>query len=233
MRRGGYEMEVSKPEVIFHEGVHGREEPYEHLVLDVPEDVVGPVMEQLGPRRADMLSMGPAGPGHVRLEFHVPARGLLGFRSRFLTDTRGYGTMNHVFLGYRPYAGLIPEDTRGALVAMEDGVATAYALDNAQLRGVLFIGPGTLVYSGMVVGENSRPQDLELNVCKKKHVTNVRNANSEEAIRLAPIREFSLDAGLEYLRGDELLEMTPNSLRIRKATLDSLRRKREKKQTRA
>jgi GTP-binding protein len=229
MRREGYEMEVSKPEVILHEGPEGRQEPFEHLVLDLPEEAMGPVMEQLGPRRAEMISMGPAGPGHVRLEFSIPARGLLGFRSRFLTDTRGYGTMNHVFQGYRPYAGPIPEDPRGALVALEAGPATAYALDNAQLRGVLFIGPGTPVYAGMVVGENSRPQDLELNVCKKKHVTNVRNSNAEEAIRLSPPREFSLDAGLEYLRSDELLEITPKSLRIRKATLDRHQRKREKR----
>jgi GTP-binding protein len=230
MRREGYEMEVGKPEVIFHETADGeREEPWEQLVLDLPEDALGPVMEQLGPRRAEMVSMTPDGSGHVRLEFLIPARGLLGFRSRYLTETRGYGTLHHVFVGYRPYAGPIPDDPRGALVALETGVATAYALDNAQLRGVLFIEPGTPVYAGMVVGENSRPQDLELNVCKKKHVTNVRNANSEEAIRLQPARQLTLDAALEYLRADELLEITPKALRIRKATLDRHQRKRERK----
>jgi GTP-binding protein len=230
MRREGYEMEVSKPEVIFREGPTGeREEPFEHLVLDLPEESLGAVMEQLGPRRAEMLSMAPQEGGHVRIEFLIPARGLLGFRSRFLTDTRGYGTMHHVFVGYRPYAGPIPEDPRGALVALETGIATAYALDNAQLRGVLFIEPGTPVYAGMVVGENSRPQDLELNVCKKKHATNIRNSNAEEAIRLSPPRRFSLDAALEYLRADELLEITPRALRIRKATLDRHLRKRERK----
>ncbi|MGC8487612.1 MAG: translational GTPase TypA [Clostridia bacterium] len=229
MRREGYELAVSRPEVIYRDGPHGREEPFEDLVLDLPEDRLGPVMERLGPRHAEMQAMKPAGPGQVRLEFRIPARGLLGFRSQFLTETRGYGVMNHVFAGYHPYAGAIEESSRGALVALETGTATAYALDNAQLRGTLFIGPGTAVYAGMVVGENSRPQDLELNVCKKKHVTNVRNANSEEAIRLDPPRVMSLDAALEYLKDDELLEMTPKSLRIRKATLDRHQRKRERR----
>lgn len=229
MRREGYEMEVSKPEVILKDGPEGILEPIEDLVLDLPEEYLGPVMERIGPRHGTMVSMGPAGPGQVRLEFHIPARGLLGFRSQFLTETRGYGIMNHVFLGYEPYAGSIEENVRGALVALEAGTATAYALDNAQQRGTLFIGPGTPVYAGMVVGENSRPQDLELNVCRKKHVTNVRNANSEEGIHLAPPRQFSLDSGLEYLKKDELLEITPKSLRIRKATLDRNARKRERK----
>lgn len=229
MRREGYELEVSRPEVIFRDGPEGREEPYEDLVLDLPEEFVGPVMERLGPRRAEMRSMKGAGAGQVRLEFRVPARGLLGFRSQFLAETRGYGVMNHVFAGYGGYAGPIEEARRGALVALETGVATAYALDNAQLRGILFITPGTAVYAGMVVGENSRPQDLELNICKKKHVTNVRNSNSEEAIRLDPPRVMSLDAALEYLKADELLEMTPRTLRIRKATLDRHQRKRERR----
>jgi GTP-binding protein len=229
MRREGFEFEVSRPEVIFRDGPHGREEPYEDLVLDLPEASLGPVMERLGPRKAEMRAMKPAGPGQVRLEFRIPARGLLGFRSQFLTETRGYGVMNHLFAGYHPYAGPMEESTRGALVALETGTATAYALDNAQLRGTLFIGPGTPVYAGMVVGENSRPQDLELNVCKKKHVTNVRNANAEEAIRLDPPRVMSLDASLEYLKDDELLEMSPHALRIRKATLDRHQRKRERR----
>ncbi len=229
MRREGFEFEVSRPEVIFRDGPHGREEPYEDLILDLPEASLGPVMERLGPRKAEMRAMKPAGPGQVRIEFRIPARGLLGFRSQFLTETRGYGVMNHLFAGYHPYAGAMEESTRGALVALEAGTATAYALDNAQLRGTLFIGPGVPVYAGMVVGENSRPQDLELNVCKKKHVTNVRNANAEEAIRLDPPRIMSLDASLEYLKDDELLELSPHSLRIRKATLDRHQRKRERR----
>lgn len=229
MRREGYEMEVSKPEVILKQSPEGLLEPLEDLVLDIPEEYLGPIMERIGPRKAEMTGMGPAGPGQVRVEFRIPARGLLGFRSQFLTETRGYGIMNHLFLGYGAYMGPIEEHDRGALVALESGVATAYALDNAQLRGTLFIGPGTPVYAGMVVGENSRPQDLELNICKKKHVTNVRNANSEEGIHLTPPRQFSLDAALEYIKGDELLEMTPKSLRIRKATLDRNLRKRERK----
>ncbi len=229
MRREGFEMAVSKPEVIMHDTPEGRMEPYEHLVLDLPDEYVGVVMERLGPRRAAMQVMAPAGPGQTRLEFHVPARGLLGFRSVFLTDTRGYGVMNHLFLGYRPYAGPMTAAPRGALVALEAGPATAYALDNAQQRGVLFIGPMTPVYPGMVVGENSRPQDLEINVCKKKHVTNVRNTGSEEAIRLPTPRALTLDGALEYLASDELLEITPANLRIRKATLDRHERKRERK----
>jgi len=229
MRREGFEMAVSKPEVIMHNGPSGLLEPYEHLVLDLPEEFVGVVMERLGPRRAEMQVMAPAGPGQVRMEFKVPARGLLGFRSLFLTDTRGYGVMNHLFMGYLPYAGPIDAAPRGALVALETGIATAYALDNAQQRGILFIGPTTPVYAGMVVGENSRPQDLELNVCKKKHVTNVRNSNSEEAIRLSPPRVLTLDGALEYLAADELLEITPANIRIRKATLDRHARKRERK----
>jgi GTP-binding protein len=165
----------------------------------------------------------------VRLERRSPARGLLGFRSQFLAETRGFGVMHHVYAGYGPYAGPIDDVRRGALVALQTGVATAYALDNAQLRGVLYITPGTPVYAGMVVGENSRPQDLELNVCKKKHVTNVRNSNSEEAIRLDPPRLLTLDTALESLKADELLEITPKSLRIRKATLDRHQRKRERR----
>lgn len=228
MRREGYEMTVSKPEVILRETENGLMEPMERLYLDVPDEYVGAVMELLGPRRAVMVSMGQAGPGQTRLEFVIPARGLLGFRSAFINQTRGYGIMNHLFDGYAPYSGPIDESPRGALVAMESGVATSYALDNAQERGVLFIGPGTPVYAGMVVGENSRPTDLELNVCKKKHVTNMRNSNAEEGIRLTPPRPLTLDAALEYVKADELVEITPKSIRLRKATLDATRRKREK-----
>ncbi|MCL5971674.1 MAG: translational GTPase TypA [Firmicutes bacterium] len=228
MRREGYEMEVSKPEVIMHQGPEGLLEPTERLFLDVPDEHVGTVMEILGPRKATMVQMGQAGPGQTRLEFIISARGLLGFRTAFVNQTRGYGVMNHLFEGYAPYSGAIEEIPRGALVAMESGVATSYALDNAQERGVLFIGPGTPVYVGMVVGENSRPTDLELNVCKKKHVTNMRNATAEEGIRLTPPRTLTLDAALEYVKTDELVEITPKNVRLRKATLDRNQRKRER-----
>ncbi len=229
MRREGYEMEVSKPEVILHKSSEGEwVEPFEHLYLDVPDEYVGPVMELLGPRKAEMTHMGQAGPNQTRLEFVIPARGLLGFRTAFVNQTRGYGIMNHLFEGYRPYGGAIDEAPRGALIAIEDGVTTSYALDNAQQRGTLFIGPGVSVYTGMVVGENSRPTDLELNVCKRKHVTNMRSSTADEAVRLTPPRPLTLDLALEYVKSDELVEITPKSIRLRKATLDKTLRKREK-----
>lgn len=230
MRREGYEMEVSKPEVILRETEDGLMEPMERLFLDVPDEYVGSVMELLGPRRPTMVAMGQAGPGQTRLEFIISARGLLGFRSSFINQTRGYGIMNHLFEGYAPYGGSLEEAPRGALVAVETGVATSYALDNAQERGVLFIGPTTPVYAGMVVGENSRPADLELNVCKKKHVTNMRNANAEEGIRLTTPRTLTLDAALEYVKSDELVEITPKVVRLRKSALDANQRKRERMQ---
>ncbi len=228
MRREGYEMEVSKPEVIVKETAEGLMEPMERLYLDVPEDSVGAVMELLGPRRATLVAMGQAGPGQTRMEFVVSARGLLGFRSAFINQTRGYGIMNHLFDGYAPFSGPIEQAPRGALIAIEDGVATAYALDNAQERGLLFIGPGTPVYRGMVVGENSRPVDLEINVCKRKHVTNMRSSTAEEGIRLIPPKPLTLDQALEYVRADELVEITPKSIRLRKATLDPHARKRQR-----
>ncbi|MBX5466331.1 MAG: translational GTPase TypA [Firmicutes bacterium] len=230
MRREGYEMEVSRPEVILKPGPEGWLEPFERLFLDVPEEAVGTVMELIGPRKAELVSMGPAGGGQVRLEFRIAARALLGFRTAFIHATHGYGVMNHLFDGYGPYLGDLEEVPRGALVALETGEATAYALDNAQLRGTLFIGPGTPVYAGMVVGEHSRPTDLELNVCKRKHVTNIRSSTAEEAIRLTPPRVLTLDEALEYVRADELVEITPKSVRLRKAILDPVRRKREKAQ---
>ncbi len=232
MRREGYEIEVAKPEVILHETAEGRMEPMERLYLDVPDEYVGVVMELLGPRRAEMQAMAPAGPGQTRMEFVIPARGLLGFRSAFVNQTRGYGIMNHLYEGYAPYQGVIEEYPRGALVAMETGLTTSYALDNAQERGVLFVGPGTPVYVGMVVGENSRPTDLELNVCKKKHVTNMRASNSDEGVHLTPPRALSLDQALEYVKNDELVEITPTNVRLRKATLDRNLRKRETKVSR-
>lgn len=228
MRREGYEMEVSKPEVILRQTEQGLMEPMERLFLDVPDEYVGAVMELLGPRKATMTAMGQAGPNQTRLEFVISARGLLGFRSSFINQTRGYGIMNHLFEGYERYSGAIEEMPRGALVAIETGTATSYALDNAQERGVLFIGPSTPVYAGMVVGENSRPTDLEINVCKKKHVTNMRNANAEEGIRLTPPRTLTLDQALEYVKSDELVEITPKNIRVRKAALDPHQRKRDR-----
>ena len=205
-------------------------EPMERLYLDVPDEYVGTIMELLGPRKATMMAMGQAGPNQARLEFVISARGLLGFRSAFINQTRGYGVMNHLFEDYAPYGGPLEETPRGALVAIETGMATSYALDNAQERGVLFISPQTSVYAGMVVGENSRPTDLEINVCKKKHVTNMRNANAEEGIRLTPPRSLTLDQALEYVRADELVEITPRTVRLRKSALDPHQRKRERMQ---
>lgn len=230
MRREGYEMEVSKPEVIMQSTPEGLQEPMERLYVDVPDEYVGAVMELLGPRKAEMVAMGQAGPGQTRMEFVISARGLLGFRSSFVNQTRGFGVMNHLFDGYAPYGGPLDEVPRGALVAFESGVATSYALDNAQERGVLFIGPGTPVYAGMVVGEHSRPSDLEINVCKKKHVTNMRSATAEEGIRLTPPRTLTLDWAMEYVKAEELVEITPKTIRLRKATLDKNLRKREKTQ---
>lgn len=233
MRREGYEMEVSKPEVILRQTPEGLMEPMERLFLDVPDEYVGAVMEILGPRKAVMAAMGQAGPNQTRLEFLISARGLLGFRSSFINQTRGYGVMNHLFAGYEPYSGAIDEMPRGALVAIETGTTTSYALDNAQERGVLFVGPATPVYAGMVVGENSRPTDLEINVCKKKHVTNMRNANAEEGVRLTTPRNVTLDQALEYVKSDELVEITPKNVRLRKATLDPNQRKRQRVQRQA
>jgi len=229
MRREGYEFQVSKPEVItkYIDGV--LHEPMEYLVVDIPEEYMGPIMEELGARKGEVVNIHPPGQGFIRLEFKVPARGLIGFRSRFLTTTRGNGIMNHVFNGYEPFKGEIRARDRGSLIASETGEAVPYGLYNAQERGTLFIGPGDKVYEGMVVGESSRVDDLVVNVCKKKHVTNMRAAGSDEALRLVPPKILSLEACLEFIADDELIEVTPEHIRLRKKILSAVLRAKEKK----
>ena len=228
MRRQGYEFQVSKPRVITKEIDGVVYEPFELLMIDVPEDFMGTVMEKLGSRKAELMKMNPASEGYMRLEFKIPARGLIGYRSEFLTDTKGNGIMNHIFYGYEPYKGEISGRQRGALVAWEEGEAVTYGLYNAQERGSLFITPGTRVYEGMIVGENSRNEDIVVNVCKKKHVTNMRAAGSDEALRLTPPRVLSLEQALEFIADDELVEITPKNIRLRKKILDTERRAKAK-----
>jgi GTP-binding protein len=220
MRREGYEFCVSAPRVLT-KMVDGQvHEPLEQLIIDLPEENLGPVMETVGLRRAEMINMSGSGTGRLRLEFIIPARGLIGLRSDILTLTRGYGIMNHLFHDYGPWRGEIAGRTRGSLVASEAGEATTYALHNLQSSGVFFIDPGERVYAGMVVGEHCRPGDLEVNVAKKKHVTNIRNSGAEESLRLEVPRRHSLEQALEYIEDDELVEVTPQSIRIRKEILD-------------
>jgi GTP-binding protein len=233
MRREGYELAVSQPEILFRRDSDGRLlEPIEHVVIDVPADYSGSVIESLGRRRGEMLSMIPVGTT-VRIEFSVPARGLLGFRTEFMTLTRGEGVLHHTFAGYEPHRGDIARRTRGSLVAFEDGIATAYALESIQERGVLFISPGERVYEGMVIGEHSRESDLVVNPCKTKHLTNMRSSGSDGLVRLAPPRLMTLEQYLEFLNDDELLEVTPLSLRIRKRILNTNERLRHEKRARA
>lgn len=230
MRREGYELQVSKPTVIFKEVNGVKMEPIELLTVDIPEEYMGVVMEKLGPRKAELMDMYTLKPGTIRLKFKIPTRGLIGYRSEFLTDTKGNGIMTSVFYGYEPYKGEIPSRSRGALVAFETGIATTYGLYHAQERGTLFIEPGTKVYEGMVVGMNSRSGDIEVNVCKKKHVTNLRSATAEEALRLSPVKKMTLEEALEFIDNDELVEVTPQSIRIRKKILDSQQRYKSAKQ---
>lgn len=216
MRREGYEFQVSQPQVIFRE-VNGQPcEPYEQLVMDVPEDAVGGCMERLGQRRGEMQDMMVDGNGRAQLEFVVPARGLIGFRGEFMRQTRGEGIMNHSFLEYRPMSGDVETRRNGVLIAFEEGVATFYALKNAEDRGVFFIEPGTKVYKGMIIGENNRPQDLELNVCKAKQLTNHRSATGDELVQLQSPQDMGLERALEYITSDEMVEVTPESIRLRK-----------------
>ena len=232
MRREGYEFQVGKPKVIYRE-INGKKcEPLEMLTIDVPQEFMGSVMETLGTRRADLINMVELA-GYLRMEFVVPARGLIGFRSEFLTNTKGNGIMHHVFHGYAPYKGDIPGRTRGALVAFEDGETTAYGINSVQERGTMFVSPVQAVYTGMVVGENSRDMDMDVNPCKKKHVTNMRSSSADEAVRLTPPRIFSLEQSLEWINDDELVEVTPQSIRLRKTILDRHTRAREKKSSQA
>ncbi|HWQ43240.1 MAG TPA: translational GTPase TypA [Desulfosporosinus sp.] len=229
MRREGYELQVSKPEVIYKviDGV--KCEPMEFLICDVHESTLGSIMELLGKRKAEMANMTSLSATQLRLEFKIPARGLIGFRGDFLSETRGEGMMSHMFLGYEPYKGDIPGRSRGALIAFEEGETNAYGLYSAQDRGILFVDPGLHVYGGMVVGENKREQDIEVNVCKKKQLTNMRTSSADEALRLDKPREFSLEQSLEFINDDELVEITPKSVRIRKKFLDHSSRVRHSK----
>ena len=226
MRREGYEFCLGRPEVILkiEDGI--KLEPYEHLVIDVASEFSGVVIEGLGKRKAQMTSMIDIGSGSTRLEFELPARGLLGFRSQFMTDTKGLGVMNHSFLDFRPATEAVIGRTNGALVSMEDGAALAYSLWNLQERGTLFINPGAKVYSGMIIGEHSRPNDLEVNPIKGKNLTNVRASGSDEAIKLVPPRALNLESALEWIEDDELVEVTPLNIRVRKRYLDATTRRR-------
>ena len=221
MRREGYEFQVSKPKVIMKEIDGVLHEPVEDLVIDVPEEFVGPVMEKIGKRRGELVNMLPPSKGYTRLEFRIPSRGLLGYRTEFLTDTKGNGIMNSVINGYEPFAGEIETRGQGVLVAFETGTAVTYGLYNAQDRGPLFIGAGTPVYEGMIVGVNPKPEDITVNVCKKKHVTNMRSAGADEAMRLTPPLRYSLEQCLEFVEDDELCEVTPQSIRLRKKILSN------------
>ena len=218
MRREGYEFQVTQPQVIYRE-LNGKQcEPYECLVLDVPEDAVGGCIERLGQRRAEMVDMQMSSSGRSQLEFVVPARGLIGFRGDFMRATRGAGIMNHSFLDYRPSAGEISARRNGVLISFEEGTATEFSLKNAEDRGVFFIKPGTKVYKGMIIGENNRPQDMDLNVCKSKQLTNMRAAGADDIVQLQAPIEMSLERALEYIGPDEILEVTPESIRLRKLT---------------
>ncbi|RKV17636.1 translational GTPase TypA [Helicobacter pylori] len=229
LRREGFEFSISRPEVIIKEENGVKCEPFEHLVVDTPQDFSGAIIERLGKRKAEMKAMNPMSDGYTRLEFEIPARGLIGYRSEFLTDTKGEGVMNHSFLEFRPFSGSVESRKNGALISMENGEATAFSLFNIQERGALFINPQTKVYVGMVIGEHSRDNDLDVNPIKSKHLTNMRASGSDDAIKLTPPRTMVLERALEWIEEDEILEVTPLNLRIRKKILDPNMRKRAKK----
>ncbi len=226
MRREGFELLVSRPKVILKEINGVKCEPIERLVVNVPDDCIGNVIEKLGRRKGEMVNMEPAEAGHTKVEFKIPARGLIGYRTEFMTDTKGNGTMNSIFDSYEEYKGEISSRTRGVIVAFEKGTSVTYGLYNAQERGDLFIGPGTEVYEGMIVGLNSRGEDIAINVCKEKHLTNTRASGSDDALRLVPPIQFSLEKAIEFIEDDELVEVTPKNIRLRKKILDSKTRER-------
>ena len=229
MRREGFELLVSRPTVIYKEINGAKCEPMEDLTIDVPEEFVGAVMEKVGLRKGEMTNMAASHSqaGYSRLEFKIPARGLIGYRGEFMTDTKGNGIMNHTFSGYEPYKGDMTTRQRGAVIAFEQGKATGYGLYQAQERATLFIGPGTAVYVGMIVGENSRSDDLTINVCKEKHLTNTRASGSDDALKLVPPKIMSLEQSLEFIGDDELVEVTPLNIRLRKKILDPTQRFRQ------
>ncbi|MCI9082962.1 MAG: translational GTPase TypA [Lachnospiraceae bacterium] len=227
MRREGYEFAVSKAEVLYHTDEKGKKlEPMELAYVDVPDEFTGAVIEKLSQRKGELRNMGPISGGYTRLEFNIPSRGLIGYRSEFMTDTKGNGIINTIFNGYEPYKGDIAYRKQGSLIAFESGESVTYGLFSAQDRGTLFIGAGAKVYSGMVIGQSAKPEDIEINVCKKKHLTNTRSSSADEALTLTPPRILSLEQALEFIDSDELLEVTPESLRIRKRILDPTLRKR-------
>ncbi|MCG8462839.1 MAG: translational GTPase TypA, partial [Holophagales bacterium] len=224
MRREGYELAVGKPEVVTRELEGGVHEPMEHLVIDAPEEFVGVLTQKLAPRKGRMKAMVSYGSGRMRLEFRIPSRGLIGFRSEFLTDTRGEGILHHLFDGWEPWHGDIPHRSTGSLVADRQGKATSYAIEGLQPRGTLFVGPGAEVYEGMIVGEHARSNDLDVNITKEKKLTNIRSSTAEEYERLVPPRILNLEQALELIREDEAVEVTPGAVRLRKKVLDSTRR---------
>ncbi|MDD6055423.1 MAG: translational GTPase TypA [Helicobacteraceae bacterium] len=228
LRREDFEFSISRPEVIVKE-IDGKKcEPFESLVIDTPQDFSGSVIEKLGRRKAELKAMNPMGDGYTRLEFEIPARGLIGYRSEFLTDTKGEGVMNNSFLEFREFSGSVETRANGALISMESGEATPFSLGNIQERGVLFIPPQTKVYVGMIIGEHSRDNDLDVNPVKAKHLTNMRASGSDDAIKLVPPRDLNLERALEWIEEDEILEVTPKNIRIRKKVLDPTQRKRKK-----
>ena len=226
MRREGFELLVSRPKVIMKEIDGVKCEPIERLVVNVPDESIGTVIEKLGRRKAEMVNMELAEIGHTKIEFKIPARGLIGYRTEFLTDTKGSGTMNNVFDSYEPFKGDVQSRTRGVLVAFEPGVSVTYGLYNAQERGDLFIGAGVEVYEGMIVGLNARNEDISINVCKEKHLTNTRASGSDDALRLVPPIQMSLEKAIEFIEEDELVEITPKNIRLRKKILDTKTRER-------
>ncbi|MDO5708115.1 MAG: translational GTPase TypA [Andreesenia angusta] len=229
MRREGYEFQVSKPEVLIKEIDGKKNEPMEIVTIDVPEEFVGAVIEKLGKRKGELITMNPSNGGYTRLEIKIPARGLIGYRSEFMTDTKGNGIMNTIFDGYEPYKGEISTRSYGSLVSFETGEAITYGLHSAQERGILFIGAGEKVYSGMVVGQNAKLGDIDVNVCKKKQLTNTRSSGADDSMKLSPPKKLSLEEALEFIEDDELVEITPNNLRIRKEILDKNKRYKAKK----
>ena len=227
LRREGFELSISRPRVLFRDGAAGREEPYETVVVDVDDEFSGTVIDKMALRRAEMTDMRPSGGGKTRLTFSAPSRGLIGYHGEFLSDTRGTGIMNRLFEKYGPYKGPIAGRQNGVLISMEQGPAVAYALNALEERGILFVSPGEMLYEGMVIGENAKPQDLEVNPLKSKQLTNFRASGKDEGIRLTPPRRMSLEQAIAYIQGDELVEVTPKAIRIRKRYLDPHERKRE------
>ena len=229
MRREGYELMVSKPEVLMKKDENDKLiEPIERVIIDVPEEFMGAVIEKLGSRKGEMVNMVQSKGGYTRIEFLIPTRGMIGYRSEFLTDTKGNGILNTLFEGYEPYKGEIPRRSQGSLVSFETGTAVGYGLYNAQERGILFVSPGDKVYEGMIVGENAKPMDIEVNVCKRKQATNMRASGSDDALRLSPPKKMSLEEALEFIEKDELVELTPKNMRIRKKILDKQQRAKQR-----